>query len=261
MAFAGLFITVPLLAFSTVYAEEQSTSDQSKKLDSIRTIRKEKISAFRQSNPYVQVRIDSISGTPKWLEGKLSEGLTKSDPVEIALEFFERNKGIFGISQPLSELRLERVRTGETGMKHVFFKQFYGGVEVWNGKINAHFTSKGKLDLVNGSLYPDIDISTTPRVDVTFAEVKAKNDLPRKSKNVQMISSELRVFPHQNNYYLVWLVKIHVDSPPGAWEYFIDANSGQILHKANRIMRINLKDNLTKGAFVIRVGQLIFFAT
>jgi hypothetical protein len=219
-----------------------------KRRDSLRSFRKAKAVALPQSYPGVKYRIDPELAVPRWLDGNLSQGLTKGEPVEMTYQFFEKNRELYGLSDSRSELKVTRVDKDELG-KMVVLQQYYRNVEVWNAVVKVSFGRDGNLCAISGFTYPNINVSTTPAINANVAEAIVKQYLLSKHEGFSVVSREQKVFPYQDKYFLVWLVKASVTGPTGAWEYFIDAHTGQILHKANRMRRINSRDSLQRAIF------------
>lgn len=246
----GCFLGViaPLLVAPT------PTDLEKKKQDSLRTYRKAKVISLLQAYPGVKYLIRDEVGVPSWLDGHLSEGLVKGDPADMAYQFFEKNRELYGLTDPRSELKVTGVDKDELG-RMVALQQYYRNVEVRNAVVKASFGRDGNLCAISGFTYPDINVSTTPTVDSKTALSITKRDLglsaDYRSKDMETISkisgtrkvddpggsALLCIMPFENKYLLVWLVRVHKDRPLGAWEYFIDANSGEILRKANRLIR------------------------
>ncbi|HXF48675.1 MAG TPA: M4 family metallopeptidase [Verrucomicrobiae bacterium] len=240
------WMVLPLLAANGPVDSEK------KRQDTLRAVRAEKIATFRAIYPNVAVHINKATGIPAVLDGDLSTGLTKSDPVGMAYEFFEKNKEVFGMAQPQSELKVKGESKDQYGGT-VGFKQVYKGVDVWNGVMYAHFTPSGRLKYVNGEFYPDITLSATPSIDSAAAIEIAKRDINLPADYLvwakkyldaignpcQPISVSLSISRFSGKYHLVWVVGINVDYGVGlgAWNYFIDAHSGAILKKASLSMQ------------------------
>ncbi len=226
------------------------SSAQSQKQDSLRAERLAKVAAFRQAHPSVQIATNPANGVPTVLDGDLSPGLSKSDPVEAAYEFFEINKELFGMVQPHAELQVKGTSKDRYGGT-VAFKQIYRGVDVYQGVMYAHFTPSGHLKFVNGEFYPDIDLSTTPSIDSSAAVGIAKRDLNYTDENEKRerrfeaslgsnrapVNASLVVAYFQDCYHLIWVIDISgMASLGGAWVYWVEAHTGAILSKASALM-------------------------
>ena len=192
-----------------------------------------------RSNPAVSVYKVSHKNVPQYVEGALSQPVAKGSEVAASMTFFEENKGAFRMSDPSKELRLNRVDTDNLGMRHVRFEQRYNGLKVIGGELITHFRSSGELRTVAGNFAPEINLDTTPAVAGQDAVAAAGKDLASFFGVGNPGNPELVIFPWEGKYYLAWRIFLYSDTPMGRWEYFIDASSGTVIYKANRIMNAN----------------------
>ncbi|MCX6827672.1 MAG: hypothetical protein NT002_00060 [candidate division Zixibacteria bacterium] len=175
----------------------------------------------------------------KYIEGTLSDPVAAGDEAAASLRFFENNKGGFKMADPATELRLKKTEVDEIGMKHLRFQQYYKGIRVIGGELVTHFTSSGSLKTVNGAFYPEINLETLPAKDAADAVTIAGNDLSSFFGTGKPGEAELAIFPWEDKYYLTWRLFLYSDTPMGRWEYFVDAVTGEVIYKANRIMNAN----------------------
>lgn len=239
---AIVFIIVSLLTASPAYADAQSPPDQSKKMDSIRTLRAQRVAAFKAAFPKVAVQTNPVTGGPENLWGDLSKNQTKSEPLEATYEFFEQNKDLYGITNPREELKLRYPAD-----KMVDFKQLYDGVEIYKSSIRAYFSPEGKLRGIMGGFVPNIDISTIPSVDSVSAIRIVKRDLKLpedyedkfwpeieklRGRSVKRPPpAKLAIYSDKGEHHLAWVVRLYVNETDNDWEYFVDAHTGAILDK------------------------------
>lgn len=174
-------------------------------------------------------------GIITYIEGDLTPANAQGDETEISYTFFEENKHLFWMNSPRQELIEVNKKKDSLGMTHVFFKQTYKNIEVYGGEEIVHFTSNKRIKSVNGFYKHDIKISTTPDISQQTSESIAFLDLEKNFGKGNITDTRLMVYDHEGSYHLIWKVILKVESPPGNWEYFIDAHSGAILFKANRI--------------------------
>ena len=64
--------------FAPLLAANAPTDLENKRQDSLRAVRTEKLTVFRQSHPGIITSIDEVTGSPYQLYGDLSAGLTSS---------------------------------------------------------------------------------------------------------------------------------------------------------------------------------------
>ncbi len=217
-----------------------TSTSQTGMQDSLRAERKRELSVFFQTHYPVSYSLDTLTNNPTELRGDgLANSQTKTDPVEVAYEFFEQNRGLYGINDVRSELKVGRVKnfSKEMGGALVVLQQVYKGLGVSGGVLRLNFNSMGKLTEVRGSFIPDLDLSINPKIDKNGAVNLAKQDLQSLNKSITIDTAYLVIFPVENKYRLAWIVRLKAsDYPFGDWIYDVDANSGTILSKRNLVI-------------------------
>jgi bacillolysin len=179
-------------------------------------------------------------GIPEFVRGNLLPDKAGSgNEFQTTITFFEQNKGAFKMAAPAQELQLRRMDVDRLGMKHVRIDQYHNGVRVIGGEYIAHYTADGRLQAVNGNYEPYIELETNPLYTAENAQEIAYNDLATFFGVAQPQAAELVIFPWQGEHYLAWRLFLLSDSPPGRWEYLVDARTGDIIFNANRIMEEN----------------------
>ncbi len=149
---------VLLLTFSfSSYA--QSNLDRSQKLDAFQKSTQAKISISKTTKAANFIRF------PKDRSLKLS-GTTPEQKTE---NFIQSRGDILGFRTNEDQLQYKDTRTDKYGRKHLILQQQYGGVPVFDGRLNFHFDSQLKLSGVNGNFIPDIKINTTPALSIEVA--------------------------------------------------------------------------------------------
>ena len=184
--------------------------------------------------------VHSFSGYVNTGKLKMPE---KSDPKEMALEFFELNREHFHMKNPKEELVLAGVLSDDI-ITRVTLKQVYNGVPVDAG-TRVFFNNRGELEHIYFTYYDIVDLSPIPQIDSATAENLALKDLgfPKDAKVVnnkkRKASTQLCIWLHQDEkFHLIWVVWVSQDYPEAhAWQYYIDAHDGTVLKKADRMMR------------------------
>ena len=174
-------------------------------------------------------------GIPTYVEGDLTPAGAQGDPKAVAQLFFEQNKAAFQMQDPAQELVPRKIEQDALGMTHVYFKQTYHGVEVYGGDLAAHFSAQGRLRTVNGNYKAGISVRTTPALAQAAAEQIAATDLLGGQVGPRFPDTRVMIFRQDGADHLAWVVRVRLDGPIVNWEYFIDATTGTILHKANRL--------------------------
>ncbi|MFH1372958.1 MAG: M4 family metallopeptidase [bacterium] len=178
-------------------------------------------------------------GIPEYVEGNLSQPVAAGEEVAAALSFFADNKAAYRMADPAEELLLVRLDSDELGMRHVRFQQHFRGLPVIGSELIAHFSAEGVLHTVGGRYLPEIALETTPAVTAETATALAETDLQSFFGPARPDEPQLVVFPWNEQYYLCWRLFLYSDTPMGRWEYLMDAATGEVVYKANRIMDAN----------------------
>ena len=186
--------------------------------------------------PSVTTYLENDNGTPAYVSGQLAEKVARGTEIAAAYRFFEDNKGAYRMAEPGRELEVQRIDVDELGMRHVRMRQEYEGLPVIGGELVVHFTEKNVLRAVNGSYVPELDLDVAPRLSSSDAASLAAKDLESFFGKGRADEPTLVIFPWEGTDYLAWRLFMHSDTPMGRWEYFVDAATGDIVYKANRIM-------------------------
>lgn len=194
--------------------------------------------------------IDEKTGQPFAIKGQfISEGLSEREKV---INYLEKIQPVLKLTQPLEELQLTKVVQDELGFKHYRLKQVWKGIEIFGAEVLLH-EKDGKFFLMNGRFYPTPNIeNTSPVINEEEAIELAKLDIAR-SENVKVLSNIEKKLANYDGPE-VQLVIYYVEGKPGneklAWsvklmpnivsnyQYFIDAQTGEVLHKFNKICKI-----------------------
>ena len=79
-----------------------------------------------------------------------------------AASFVDRHAPAFGLARGSADLELRRTDTDRQGKTHLTYAQKYKGIPVFGATLKAHFDASGRLNVVNGVIIPDLDLSTKP---------------------------------------------------------------------------------------------------
>ena len=147
---------------------------------------------------------------------------------------------LFAMIDPNIELRLTNIQSSLTG-RHARFHQYYKGIEVYGAATSVHTNRSGQIRVIHSNYFPRVNISTAASlspegaIDIAIAESDAF-DL-RKPPRAKLV-----IFPNHNAgqigdyanaYRLAYRAIVHSRQPVASWEYIIDANTGEPLHRRN----------------------------
>jgi bacillolysin len=160
-------------------------------------------------------------------------------------QYLEAAKNLMFIQKPVEEFELKSSEMDEMGNTHVRMIQKFNGIPVWGSEVILHERG-GKLNLLNGFYFPTPSVlSIEPTVSTASSIENAQTDLS-KIKPIALLNeaqlnqvggvqskSELVVFhvdDKKDAERLAWHVTIY-QNVLHRWEYFVDAQNGQILDK------------------------------
>ncbi|MFH1686648.1 MAG: M4 family metallopeptidase [bacterium] len=187
----------------------------------------------------VRLYREAGNGTPTFVSGRLSEEVATGTELDTLLGFLERHQAAFRLTDPAQDMVLRTSESDDLGMRHVRLEQYYQGLRVMGGDLIGHFSPQGRLQTVNGSVHPDIRVDPSPDITAMAATDLARSDLEIFFGSAEPDIPELVIFPWNDEHYLCWRLILYSASPMGRWEYLVDAHSGAVVFKANRIMNAN----------------------
>lgn len=165
--------------------------------------------------------------------------------------FFRENAALFGVSDPDSNLLMQKEEPDEIGGTHQTFQQYFNGVEVFAGQIKTHLDKNDNLYAVGGSVVPEIEVDVTPR---RTAETAADTAIAKVSDDLEagaLTAESTKLFVFRTNLVkgipgedrLVWEVTVTNNSNVREFVY-IDAHTGKFVDQYTGI-----PDALVRRAF------------
>jgi Zn-dependent metalloprotease len=162
-----------------------------------------------------------------------------SRAVELILAHFQANRGLYGLTDAVSELRVRSVRDGERGSTYVRVNQVYRGLPVFEGEAVSRLDADGDVTTTS-ALAGNLKLDPRPVVGRNAAIARAVADIGPVGA-YQVRDASLWVLPRGERSTadrLVWHVAVLVDNPldgPAEWEHFVDARSGMIAFAFNNL--------------------------
>ena len=192
------------------------------------------------------VSLDSATGSAKFVRinsGTLStaapaKAVSAQAMRDSAGSFINRHRSAFGLRTGTADLTLRKMSTDKLGTSHLTYSQEYAGLPVFGATLKAHFDASGALSVVNGSLVPDINVSTAPSRSAQQAEASAVKFVG--GKGVSARSSRLLIFreglakgvPGDNHL----AYEVEVGNGADVREFvYVDAHTGKIIDKITGI--------------------------
>ena len=171
----------------------------------------------------------------------------------VALAVSEIIKDAFELRQQ-DEWQYTTEMTDNIGFTHKRYQQYYLGLEVFGGEIVSH-EKNGKIQTINGHFYPNIQSNVIAGVSQQAAISKAKQHIGAEQWQWEtgneayynqitggslQPTATLILVPQNGNFTpdafrLAYKVNINAQKPYGAYDVYIDAASGQVIWKVDKI--------------------------
>lgn len=200
------------------------------------------------NNPAWEMTRDKSTGMPIAIDGiKINSFSGDFSPLKTTLYLSET----FSILQPYLKLKegykdlvILFQETDELGNRHIKLQQNVNGVNIHGAQAWLHFQKDGTI-YFNGRMVPTPTLNTQALFSQQAAEQLVKSDMElkfvfseaglnvQKELKLERFETTKAVMPNAENInemHLVW----HISVRPNIlhhWEYFVDANTGEILKK------------------------------
>ncbi|MGR0480219.1 MAG: hypothetical protein ACTFAL_02110 [Candidatus Electronema sp. V4] len=183
--------------------------------------------------------IDRRSGQVRLLHSGLSKSYG-SNPETAAKSFLRESQTVLGLRSDLADMKTLRV--DETPVRnHVRFQQTYDGVPVSGALVLVHSNKKGQVTMAQNSYEVKVAPANSRAIAKNDAVSAVMNDLRAslgsgtrlgKAKAEEVIES------FKDKQYFTWKVTVSTREPLGFWVYYLDAENGNILYKADEIISL-----------------------
>lgn len=185
---------------------------------------------------------------PVYIEGNLKNSGNRSMTSEaLVLEYLHSAAPLMKIKDPLNEFSIKSSMTDDLGMTHVRLQQKVKNINVYGAEIIIHGSGQ-TFDFLNGSYYPTI---TMEQVIPSLLSDVALSNCVKDMGTVQTYkhktgpifgqlktSNELVIYPYEGAFYLAYHISTYKNLVE-RWEYFIDANTGDIINKFQSICKFH----------------------
>ncbi|MBN1283600.1 MAG: M4 family metallopeptidase [Proteobacteria bacterium] len=179
-------------------------------------------------------------GIPEFLSMKVAvpSGL-EDDAVVRALNFLETYKDLYGLTDPASQLYLEKVvQNAEEGEEHLFFGQRQNGIPVYGAALAVHIVD-GYVRMTGGRYVADFPAYAAPSIDADAAEAAAIAGTGCSGMEA-LGETRLMYFDRalidsaaESDVRLAWRVSLSgycdINGGGSSWLAFVDACSGEAL--------------------------------
>lgn len=195
--------------------------------------------------------------TPKRIDGfhvDTGTTVTKYNIDSIATNFINENNVLFRIDTSdivLISTTEHKFAPFSNKIHNVAYKQQYQGLPVYNSHVTLS-TINDKIVSFKANYYPDVNIQTTPTVDFNTVVKAAIEDMGL-PKNMLPVGDSLIIFPLEEDaidYKLAWKLDFPlITSPLTMWTVYIDAQTGEVIYKENRIITESVSGTVTGKIF------------
>ncbi len=193
--------------------------------------------------PRMEVVAKDDHGLPIFIRGKLAEKHRQLPIEEQAYLFLETVSHLTKVKNARSEWQVKEMHTDNVGFTHLRMQQVYKGIPIYGSEIQLH-ARNGVVQTFNGRYYatPQLE-NLTPQLDEENARLLVNADLENLT-NVRELSDWEKQFtvdahaaltiycdPKQDDApVLAWQIEA-VPNLLEHWTYFVNAETGAILHQ------------------------------
>src|SRR4051812_486110 len=210
------------------------------------------LNQFKSNYSNATVRWNSFAGSPDVMMG-FHTGASNDTPENVARTFIATNSTLFGVDPTSLSLVEQKEAMGGYLVK---FQQTAGGAKVVNGGIGFVMSANKEIRMVTGSTFRDVSVATAPSLSADAAIANAQAALAKyaitrpagtdqyRTKAIDALQAELapalrapqlNIFPTADGYKLAWNVITFSRNPFGLYITQVDANSGQVLYRENKV--------------------------
>lgn len=139
----------------------------------------------RATNGAARISRHAQTGQVRFIGGSLDRpiapppmGMASARPEAAAQHFVQQYGSLFGAPNA-ADLRVERTTQADRGRAFVRFGQTYNGVPVIGGELIVQTDARGATISASGELAPNLNLSTTPTITATTAQIRAVAEIAR----------------------------------------------------------------------------------
>ncbi len=209
--------------------------------------------ALKEVDKKAKIHYSPQNNTPYFISGDnlhpvdLAKNSTTTK-LDAAYDFMETYKELLQIASPTTEFELKTIETDLSGKTHIRLLQQYRGIPVWGSDVVVHLNDLGiesfngryqvtpLLENIEAKVTPDAALETVEADLQTFTTIEVLSERAKELIHHEDQLIELIIYPHHKKQYLAWKVS-YFASLSNHWEYFVDAQTGQILHKYQHICK------------------------
>jgi Zn-dependent metalloprotease len=198
--------------------------------------------SFIQKHGEWSVQWNEATQTPHRAYGQAIQipgySLITAENVEPASRaFLENNAATLGINPRALKLTAARQVQGKW---YVSFAQEKEGIPVLFSEVELRIFENGQVMALGVDFYREIELSLTPSISYNEAKSLSARELTFNSATDRIKGQEkLYILPRRIQrdveFHLVYKVEISIENPEGNFLAFVDAHSGEIIWRHNRV--------------------------
>lgn len=205
------------------------------------------LTSFSSTSASAEQKVLSIEkfnkevNSPEFISGKLtSPNANKDEKVVFSYLNAHKDKYKLGDKSAEESFIVTSKQKDSLGSTIIRLQQVLNGVPVWGSTQVAHVKNNGILTVFSGTVKPNLheqqSLQSTPSISQDKAISIAEKDLGFNPKYEKKPTAEHVIYTTNNHATNTYLVKLNFLYPqPGNYFYFIDTNTGAIVHKFNTI--------------------------
>ena len=210
-----------------------------------------------------KVHMNQKSNTPDFISGKLTAP-SKKAAKDIVLNYLAEKQGLYKTSNDsYSNFKVLDETKDEAGFTLVKLQQVYKGVPVFGSVLTAHIDADGVLTAVSGELAPELDkkqsLKSGAKIKHAEAQAIASKDLEAKVGEAPELAKEAKpefvIYVKDGKANYAYALEFEFLYPsPGNYQYFVDAQTGEILASYNQIHEAQSSQGVTSPTGTNTVG-------
>lgn len=195
-------------------------------------------------------------GTQEFVAGKLTNPSAKAAK-DVVLDYLTNSKQKYKLGT-LDSFVVKSQEADKLGGDVVRLQQVYNGVPVWGSTQVAKVDENGVLQVFSGTVSKELSgkvVKKNNKKSQKDAVALAEADLGLKPVYEQEPSAELVVYPTADQAVYAYHVTLNFLSPePGNYQYFINAETGEIINKYNALHTAGKTDPSLAGSNTVGSG-------
>lgn len=209
------------------------------------------------------VHVNQKSKAPDFISGKLTAPSNKAAK-EVVFNYLAQKQGLYKFSnEPFSSFKVLSESKDELGFTQLKLQQIYKGVPVFGSVVTAHVDQNGVLTAVSGEVAPELDkkeaLKSGAKVKKSDALATASNDLEVKlgesPELAKEVTPEFVVYVKEGQAKFAFAMEFEFLYPePGNYQYFVDAQTGEVLESYNQIHQAKPTSGVTAPSGTNTVG-------